>query len=69
MRLAGVVERRVSIPEGVDVAIEGGTVTVQKGDVRLSRTLADPRIRLRQEGPEVLVESPLPRKREKALAG
>ncbi len=69
MTLSGAVEKRVSIPEGVEVVIEGGTVTVQKGDVRLSRSLADSRVRLRREGPEVLIESPLPRKRERALAG
>lgn len=69
MTLAGIVEKRVPIPEGVEVAIDEGTVTVQMGDVRLSRSLTDPRIRLRQEGSDILVESPLPRKREKALAG
>lgn len=69
MTRTGIVEKRVPIPEGVQVEIAGGTVTVQKGDVRLSRSLDDSRIRLRREGAEVLVESPLPRKREKALAG
>ncbi|MFQ5986767.1 MAG: 50S ribosomal protein L6 [Thermoplasmata archaeon] len=69
MTVTGVVEKRVPIPEGVEVVIEGGTVTVQKGDIRLSRSLTHPRVQLRRKGAEVLVESVLPRKREKALAG
>lgn len=69
MTLAGIVEKRVPIPEGVEVEIEEGTVTVQKGDVRLSRSLAHPRVQLRREGADILVVSPLPRRREKALAG
>ncbi|MFQ6012419.1 MAG: 50S ribosomal protein L6 [Thermoplasmata archaeon] len=69
MTLAGETQKRVPIPEGVEVEIEDGTVTVRKGDVQISRSLVHPRVRLRREGAEILVESRLPRKREKALVG
>lgn len=69
MTLAGLIEERIAIPEGVEVRIEGGIVTVRKGDVTLARSLVHPRVTVSQEGSEVLVQSPLPRKREKALAG
>lgn len=69
MTLTGVSEKRIPIPEGVEVEIEAGTVTVRKGDVRLSRSLDHPRVQLRREGAEILVQSRLPRKQEKALVG
>lgn len=69
MTVGGATEERIPIPEGVDVQVETGTVTVRKGEVALERTLRHPAVEVRREGSEVLVRSRLPRKREKALVG
>ncbi|MDR0514451.1 MAG: 50S ribosomal protein L6 [Coriobacteriaceae bacterium] len=47
----------ITIPAGVDVRIEGTTVTVKGGKGELSRTLPSMMI-IRQEGDQILVERP-----------
>lgn len=64
-----VTERRVPIPEGVEVRLEADTVTVRHGETVLRRTLRHPRITLALDDGAVRVASPRPRKRERALVG
>ncbi len=59
----------VKVPEGVEVTVEAGTVTVRKGDTTLSRRLSHPRVDISVEGPIVRVTCALARKRERALVG
>ncbi len=69
MVVAPVVEKNVDIPEGVDVIVEGGIVTVKGGDTTLTRRLDHPKVEISVEGSSVRVSCRMPRKREKALVG
>lgn len=69
MPVAGVVEERVKVPEGVQVHLEGTRVSVASKGLSLQRHLTHPRIRLGVDGAEVRIWSEFPTKREKALVG
>jgi len=69
MPVAGVVEERVKIPDGIAVAIEGGSVRVSSGKVALVRRLSYPRVSLAVEGKELRIRCELPKRKEKAIVG
>ena len=69
MPVAGFVEERVKIPDGVTVAIEGDEVRVSAGTATLSRRLRHPRVALSVAGGEVRVRCELPKRKEKAIVG
>src|SRR3990172_9980057 len=69
MPVAGVVEERVKIPDGIAVAIEGGSVRVSSGKVALVRRLSYPRVSLTVEGKELRILFELPKRKEKAIVG
>nr|AKQ00684.1 50S ribosomal protein L6, large subunit ribosomal protein L6 [uncultured euryarchaeote Rifle_16ft_4_minimus_10062] len=69
MPVAGVVEERVKIPDGITVALEGGLVRVSAGKVALVRRLSYPRVSLAVERKEVRIRCELPKRREKAIVG
>ncbi len=69
MPVTGVLEERVTIPDGVTVSVEDATVRVRSGTVSLARRLWHPRVRLAVEGDEVCVRCELPKRKEKAITG
>ncbi|OGS48117.1 MAG: 50S ribosomal protein L6 [Euryarchaeota archaeon RBG_16_68_13] len=69
MPIAGLLEERVGIPAGVQVTLQGATLTVSAKGKTLQRTLAHPKVSLRTEGDAVVVTTEFPTKREKALVG
>jgi len=69
MPVAGLLEERVKIPDGVQIRREGDLVVVSGHGHTLQRTLVHPRIAIAIEGGEALVRSEFPSKREKALVG
>jgi len=69
MPVAGVVEERVNIPDGITVTVEGGSVRVSAGKVVLVRRLSYPRVSLAVEAKEVRIRCELPKRREKAIVG
>jgi large subunit ribosomal protein L6 len=58
----------VTIPAGVDVAIEGSTVRVKGPNGELTRTLHED-VRIRREGTDILVERPSDDPKHRALHG
>jgi len=69
MPIAGRLEERIAVPDGVQARLEGPEVVVASEGVTLRRKLAHPRLALVAEGREVRVSSEFPTKREKALVG
>lgn len=69
MPVAGLAEERIRIPDGVKVAIEGGSIRVSSGKVSLVRRLSYPRISLDVEGKELRIRCELPKRKEKAIVG
>lgn len=69
MPIAGELEERVDIPDGVTVTIEDATVRVSAGGKALVRRLWHPRVTLSVDQGVVRVRSEFPRRREKALVG
>jgi large subunit ribosomal protein L6 len=58
----------IPVPSGVDVTVDGSTVTVKGPQGTLSRVLPDP-ITLREEDGSLLVERPNDERRSRALHG
>ncbi len=69
MPLTGLKEERVTIPDGVQVKLEGDRIVVTGKGVTLERKLSHPRVSLVVEGAEVKVRSEYPNRREGALVG
>ncbi len=69
MPVAGVVEERVKIPDGIKVVLEGGSVRVSAGKISLVRRLSYPRVSLSVEGKELRIRCELPKRQEKAIVG
>src|SRR5881628_745519 len=69
MPVAGVVEERVKIPDGVKVALEGESVRVSSGNTVLVRKLSYPRVSLAVAGQELRIRCELPKRKEKAIVG
>lgn len=69
MPLTGLKEERVKIPDGVQVKIQDGQVTVTGKGATLQRSLAHPRVTLVLVGREVRVRCEYPKRKESALVG
>lgn len=67
--IAGRLEERVKIPDGVQAKLDGETLVVSGKGHTLRRRLAHPRVGLAVRDGEVQVSSEYPTKREKALVG
>ncbi len=69
MPVAGFVEERVKVPDGIRVAVEGEAVRVAGPRGTLERRMWHPRVRVAVEGTEVRVRCDLPKRKEKAVVG
>lgn len=69
MPVAGLLEERVKIPDGLQVKKEGDVIVVAGKGHTLRRKLAHPRVSVFAEEHEVRVRCEYPTKREKALVG
>jgi large subunit ribosomal protein L6 len=69
MPVAGFVEERVKVPDGIRVAVEGEAVRVAGPKGTLARRMWHPRVRIAVEGGEVRVRCDLPKRKEKAVVG
>jgi large subunit ribosomal protein L6 len=63
------VEKRVEIPEGIDVSLEESVVVVKgpKGEIR--KTMKYPGVIMRKDGNEIVIEADNPKKRQWAIIG
>jgi len=59
----------VKIPEGVDVSVDGNTVSVKGPLGKLERNFSHAPIDLRREGDEILIEAVWPDKKRMAMVG
>ncbi len=59
----------VTVPEGVELRIEGDEVVVSGSRGELRRRLAYPGVRIRKEGSTVYIEAELPRRKHRAMVG
>jgi len=69
MPVAGFVEERVKVPDGIRVEVEGEAVRVAGPKGTLARRMWHPRVRIAVEGSEVRVRCDLPKRKEKAIVG
>src|SRR2546428_1871841 len=69
MPVAGVVEERVKVPDGIRVAVDASTVLVSGVKGTLERRMWHPRVAIAVEGDEVRVRCELPKRKEKAIVG
>lgn len=62
-------EKRIPIPEGVDVSFEGSSVVVRgpKGEIR--KTMEYPGIVIKKDSADVVIETENPKKRQFAILG
>jgi len=63
------VARRVEVPEGVQLELDGRTVRVKGPKGELSRALAYPGIEIQKEDSSLVVISKLDRKQQRAMVG
>lgn len=61
--------KNIEVPDGVDVKIEGRTISVKGERGALTRDFSEAPISLRLEDKKVVVQASWPRKREAALVG
>jgi len=61
--------RKIPIPEGVEVSIDSAMVTVTGPKGQLTRELSYPRIEIKKENSEIVVESKVNRKRQRSMVG
>ena len=69
MPVAGLLERIIAIPDGVQLRLEGDSVIVTGKGHTLRRKLSHPRVRIAVDGKLAKVSSEFPRRREGALLG
>lgn len=63
------IARQIEIPEGVDITIDGYTVTVKGPKGQLERKLYYPHIEIKKEDSHLVVNSKLDRKQQRAMVG
>jgi large subunit ribosomal protein L6 len=61
--------RKVPIPEGVEVSIDSAMVTVKGPKGQLTKELSYPKIEIKKENSEIIVESKVDRKRQRSMVG
>lgn len=69
MAIAGRIEEVIEIPEGVEVNVEGQSISVKSAKVSLERTFEHPKIRIEKKDQALVVSCEYPRKKEKAMVG
>ncbi len=69
MTISGAIEEKVTIPQGVKVAVKGSEVSVSGKAGQLKRTFESPRVRIRTEADHVIISCEYPKVKEKALVG
>jgi len=69
MPIAAEIEKVIELPEGVQVSIDGQTVTVKGKNGELKRTFPHRQIKIAVEGSQVRLACALPRMKDKALLG
>ena len=65
---AVVLREEISVPEGIDVTIDGG-ITVKGSKGQLERKFNYPGISIRKEDSKVVLEANFPKKKDKAMLG
>ena len=63
------VEKRVQVPEDVDVTFEESVVTVKGPKAEIKKTMKYPGVMLRHDGSEIVIEADNPKKRQWAIIG
>ena len=63
------VEKRVEIPEGIDVSLEESVVIVKGPKGEIKKTMKYPGVIMRKDGNEVVIEADNPKKRQWAIIG
>ena len=63
------IKEEITIPNGVEVALDNGTVTVKGEKGSLSRIFSHPKIDIKVKGGVVEIHCKNPRKKQKALTG
>lgn len=69
MPVAGVIEERVAVPDGVTLELRGAELVVKGKSETLQRTFRHPRVTLELSGERLRIRCEEPRRREKALVG
>jgi len=69
MPVAGVIEERVKIPDGVRVSVTDSVVQVSAAKATLERRMWHPRLQVAVQGDEVRIRCELPKRKEKAIVG
>jgi len=69
MTISGEIEERVTIPQGVKVAIKGTEISVSGKAGQLKRNFDSPRVKVKIEKDEVIVSCEYPKVKDKALVG
>ncbi len=62
-------ERRIEIPDGCEVSLDGNTIRVSGPKGSLERTFPEPLAAIRVDGNEVIASTPISRKKTRALVG
>lgn len=60
---------KLAIPEGVQVTVERGAVTVKGAKAELTRSFRNPKVQISVEGAEVLLKAPVFTRYEKKMIG
>ncbi len=63
------VQREIQVPEGVEVSIEGRTITVSGAKGRLTREFPDSSIEIRQEDGRIVFSSRIGKRKRAAIVG
>jgi len=61
--------KEIEIPDGVNISINDGNVSVEGPKGKIERRLYHPKIDIIKEGNKIIIRAELPRKKEKALVG
>ncbi len=69
MPVATKVEKRIEVPEGVELRLEDVLVIARGKNGEISKRLSYPGVRIQMEGREVVIEADYPRKRQAAMVG
>jgi len=63
------IAREIEIPEGVDIAIDGYTVTVKGPKGQVSKRIYYPHVEIKKVDSNIIVDSRIDRKQQRAMVG
>ncbi|MEE9237033.1 MAG: 50S ribosomal protein L6 [Thermoplasmata archaeon] len=69
MVVTGLAEKKIDIPEDVEVELSDGKVIIRRGETLLAKRLSHARVEIKVVGSTVHISCSLPTKKEKALVG